>query len=142
MPWALLIIAVIVGGWYWFESRWDRQIFATVPGRVCENLRAHEAMELLRARDDMQVLDVRSAAEFASGALPRAVNVSMSDPDFSKRVSELDKAKPVLVYCAGGYRSRKAVEQLLALGFASIHNLHRGYHSWRLAGNPAVTHEG
>ena len=46
------------------------------------------------------------------------------------------KVRPVLVYCAGGYRSRKAVSILRELGFVSIHNLHRGFHSWRLAGLP------
>jgi rhodanese-related sulfurtransferase len=34
------------------------------------------------------------------------------------------------VYCAGGYRSRKAVVQLKQLGFENIQHLHRGYLSW------------
>ena len=70
--------------------------------------------------------------------MPRATNISMGADDFRKRIAELDRARPVLVYCAGGFRSRKAVGVLQELGFESIHHLHRGYHSWRLAGLPTT----
>ena len=43
----------------------------------------------------------------------------------------LDKKKPVLVYCAGGFRSRKAVLKLKELGFQNIQHIHRGYLSWK-----------
>jgi rhodanese-related sulfurtransferase len=36
----------------------------------------------------------------------------------------------VLIYCAGGFRSRKAVVVLKELGFENIQHLHRGYGSW------------
>jgi rhodanese-related sulfurtransferase len=136
MIWMIIVLVLLIAAWYAFEGYWDRRLFAKLPGRVCENLRPSAAMELLRSSDAMQVLDVRSAAEFAAGALAGATNISIADPDFCQRVGKLDRTKPVLVYCAGGYRSRKAVPQLLALGFESIHHLHRGYHSWTLAGLP------
>ncbi len=133
---AILVITIISACWFCFESRWDDRLFANGPGRVCENLRARAAMELLRARADVQVLDVRSASEYAAGALPDAMNLAFTEPGFNDRLAGLDKSRPVLVYCAGGYRSRKAVERLVALGFESIHHLHRGFHSWRIAGLP------
>ena len=126
----LLIVLVIVVGWYWFEGRWDRRLFAKREGRICENLQAPDAKAFLESHADTQVLDVRSDAEFARGALPNATHISFGDADFADRVSKLDKARPVLVYCAGGYRSRKAVEVLLDQNFTSIHHLHRGYMSW------------
>ena len=129
----LVVLVVIVASWYWFEGRWDRRLFASLPGRVCENLRPRAATELLRSRDDVQVLDVRSASEFSHGCLPGAVNISLGSPEFRERLGQLDKSLPVLVYCAGGFRSRKAVEVLRELRFESIHHLHRGYHSWALS---------
>lgn len=95
-------------------------------------------MELLNAKDDVQVLDVRSNKEFIRGALPDAKNISISDPEFRERVAAMDQAKPVLVYCAGGYRSRRAVEVLRALNFRTVYHLHRGYHSWQIAGQPVM----
>lgn len=129
--WMLLLAAAIVAGWYWFEGRWDRQLFQAGPGRVCANLSAAQARDWLKGHPETQVLDVRSAAEFSGGALPGAVNISLGDEAFDRKAGALDKSKPVLVYCAGGYRSRKAVARLKELGFENIQHLHRGYISWR-----------
>ena len=76
------------------------------------------------------MLDVRSDGEFAGGALPGAVNVSLGDAAFDEKVGALDRSRPVLVYCAGGFRSRKAVAKLKELGFENIQHIHRGYMSW------------
>ena len=77
------------------------------------------------------MLDVRSEGEHAGGALPGAVNVSLGDPAFDEKTGALDRTRPVLVYCAGGFRSRKAVDRLKAMGFENIRHLHRGYLSWK-----------
>lgn len=132
MYWTLILVVVtVVGAWYWFEGRWDRHLFAVRVGLVCENLNGSQVNGWLRAHPETQVLDVRSGGEFARGALPKAVNLSLGDEDFEVRVGKLDKAKPVLVYCAGGYRSRKAVAKLKELGFENIQHIHRGYLSWK-----------
>lgn len=136
MIWPLVLFAVVVAGWYLFEGSWDRQLFRAEPGRVCANLKAGEAQAWLNDHPETQVLDVRSAGEFAGGALPKAVNVSLGDPAFASKVAALDTARPVLVYCAGGYRSRKAVAKLKQLGFANIQHLHRGYLSWPATAKP------
>jgi rhodanese-related sulfurtransferase len=130
MIWSFVILVAVVAGWYLFEGHWDRRLFHAEPGRACVNLKAGEAQAWLRAHPETQVLDVRSTGEFAGGALPKAVNVSLGDPAFEGKVAALDRSRPVLVYCAGGYRSRKAVVKLKQLGFANIQHLHRGYLSW------------
>lgn len=131
MIWTILILIVVVGGWYWYEGGWDRQLFTAAPGCVCSNLNADQANAWLREHPETQVLDVRSTGEFEGGALPKAVNISIGDEAFDTRVSELDKDQPVLVYCAGGFRSRKAVAKLKELGFKNIQHIHRGYMSWK-----------
>lgn len=136
MNWTPLVIIavgllVIVVSWYVFEGNWDRRLFSTGAGKVCENLNAIEAATFLREHPETQVLDVRSEGEHAGGALPRAVNVSLGDAAFESKVDGLDRQRPVLVYCAGGFRSRKAVERLKAMGFENIRHLHRGYMSWK-----------
>lgn len=134
----LFAAGAVIGAWFWFESRWDRRLFAAEKGRRRENLRARAAIKLLRTAPKVQVLDVRSEKEFAGGSLPDAINVPSSSHAFRERIAHLDRTVPVLVYCAGGFRSRKAVELLRDLGFESIYHLHRGYHSWQLAGLPVV----
>ncbi len=125
------IIAAVVGLWYWFEGGWDRGLFNAAPGCVCENLNADQANAWLREHPETQVVDVRSKDEFDDGALPKAVNISIGDEAFDSKVGALDKAKPVLVYCAGGFRSRKAVARMKQIGFKNIQHIHRGYMSWK-----------
>lgn len=58
------------------------------------------------------------------------MNISLGDEGFEAQLGTLDKGKPVLLYCTGGFRSRKAVAKLKALGFQNIQHIHRGYMSW------------
>jgi rhodanese-related sulfurtransferase len=133
---ALLSFSAISLGWFAFEWLWDRRLFRSGAEGTSENVRAAAARELVEAEGRLQVLDVRSSREYARGRLPRAIQISLGDPAFEERVSGLDRDRPVLVYCAGGFRSRKAVAVLRRLGFQRIHHLHRGYHSWQFAGYP------
>lgn len=126
MFWTLVIFAVAAAVWYGFEGWWDRKLFRG----DCINLKAPEAKAYLVRHPEAQVLDVRSDQEFQGGALPGAVHVSIGDADFESKVAKLSRDAPVLVYCAGGYRSRKAVEKLKTMDFKTIRHLHRGYMSW------------
>jgi len=134
--WTIIIVITVVGIWYGFEGAWDRQLFKTEPGRVCANLNATQANTWLREHPSTQVLDVRSANEFSGGALPHAINISLGDATFDTKIAALDKAQPVLIYCAGGFRSRKAVAKLKKLGFQNIQHIHRGYMSWKPDSQP------
>ena len=131
MIWTITALIAIGLLWKWMESRSDRKMFVSEGGRVCANLNAAQANDWLRNHPETQVLDVRSAGEFKGGALPGAVNISIGDPDFDEKVSALDKSKPVLVYCAGGMRSRTAVSRLKQMNFTNIQHIHRGYMSWQ-----------
>jgi rhodanese-related sulfurtransferase len=130
MIWNVLIVTVVIALWFWYGSNRDRALFTAAAGRVCANLSAGEANAWLRDHPETQVLDVRSQGEFRGGALPKAVNISIGDASFDSKAASLDKAKPVLVYCASGMRSRTAVGRLKQLGFENIQHIHRGYMSW------------
>ena len=134
MIWILIIVIIVILGWYWFEGRWDRRLFQSTEVQSCRNLKAHEVRKFLDAHPETQILDVRSAAECSGGMIPGAINISMGDERFVDKLADFNQGQPILVYCAGGYRSRKAVEILRSLGFNSIVNLHRGYLSWRNSG--------
>lgn len=136
MIWTIVILIVVVAGWYWYEGDWDRQLFKAAPGCVCVNLKADQAKDWLREHPETQVLDVRSAGEFEGGALPKAINISIGDAAFETKVAAFDKETPILVYCAGGFRSRKAVKRLKDLGFTNIQHIHRGYMSWKPDSQP------
>jgi rhodanese-related sulfurtransferase/DNA-binding MarR family transcriptional regulator len=99
---------------------------------------AHD--ELLRRLGDGQVLvlDVRPAAEYASGHIPGAVNVPHDQ--LAARLAELPAGADIVAYCRGRYCvfAPDAVRLLRANGF-SAHPLQGGLPDWRLAGLPVTT---
>ncbi len=68
-----------------------------------------------------QLVDVRSEAEFRGGGIPGAKNIPVQS--LSRRLGELDRQKPVVVYCASGMRSASAASLLKRSGFAEVHDL-------------------
>ncbi|WP_130735007.1 rhodanese-like domain-containing protein [Flavobacterium sp. J27] len=85
---------------------------------------------------EVQLVDVRTPEEFASGHLPNAVNINVNATDFETKVASLDKGKPVLVYCKSGGRSGRACGQLEEMGFTNIIDLDGGITDWKASGKP------
>lgn len=94
-----------------------------------------EATQLVN-RQNALLLDVREPAEFASGHLPNALNIPLSQ--LAGAGSQLGKytAQPVVVYCQAGGRSRRAAGPLGKLGFKDVRNLAGGVQAWKQAGLP------
>jgi phage shock protein E len=67
------------------------------------------------------LLDVRSEMEFRGGAIPGAINIPVQS--LAGRLGELDRARPVVVYCASGMRSASAASLLRRSGFAEVYDL-------------------
>lgn len=68
------------------------------------------------------LVDVRTREEFAAGHVQGAVNIPVQE--LERRIGELpDKAKPVVVYCRSGARSRSAASLLRQRGYTAVHDL-------------------
>lgn len=83
---------------------------------------------------DLQIIDVRTPAEFAAGCLPGAKNIDIKSPDFSSQIGALDKNGSYLVYCKSGVRSDQAATQMKQAGFNNIIQLKGGITAWATAG--------
>jgi len=78
----------------------------------------------------VQLLDVRTPEEFNRGAIPGALNLDIRSEDFTEQLEDLDKDKPVILYCQSGFRSNKAAGILLSLGFTEVLDYKGGYSDW------------
>ncbi|MFD3421307.1 MBL fold metallo-hydrolase [Streptomyces decoyicus] len=72
-----------------------------------------------------QLIDVRNPAEYEAGALPGARNIPLAG--LSQRLTELDPARPVVLYCRSGGRSVIAAALLEARGFGDVCDVVGGY---------------
>lgn len=95
---------------------------------------AEASEQLIESTQDLVVLDVRTPEEVAAGALPGAINIDLSSPDFTRQVAELDRDVPYFVYCRSGNRSAEAVRIMQDLGFTEIYELDGGILDWAEAG--------
>src|SRR5690606_614856 len=66
--------------------------------------------------------------------LDNAVNINWNDNDFDKKAAELNKSKPVFVYCLSGGRSSKAASKLTELGFKEVYEMEGGIVKWNASG--------
>ena len=85
------------------------------------------------ANRGFQLVDVRTASEFANGSIPGAKSVPVDE--IRDRVSELTN-KDVLVNCQVGQRGHTAAMLLKELGFNAV-NLDGGYLTW--SNSPAAS---
>jgi len=67
------------------------------------------------------LVDVRSAAEFASGSAPGTINIPL--PELGSRLSEIPKSAPVVLCCASGTRSGMAKMMLKKNGYEKVFNI-------------------
>ena len=104
------------------------------PSKKIESVTPEVFAEKIKATPNAQILDVRTPEEFASEHIDKATNINWLGDDFVTNVENLDKSKPVFVYCKSGGRSAKASAKLAELGFKTIYELQGGIMKWNAAG--------
>jgi rhodanese-related sulfurtransferase len=86
-----------------------------------------------RLREGWQAIDVRLPEERADGTIADDVHIELSE--LAIRAGEIDRERPLLVYCRSGSRSAMAVAALRPAGY-DAHNLAGGMLAWLEAGLP------
>ncbi|AXE19673.1 rhodanese-like domain-containing protein [Runella rosea] len=101
----------------------------TVPTISCKDLKKEQSQVVL--------LDTRAKREFEVSHLPEARWVGYEEFDL-KKVDNLPKNTPIVVYCTVGVRSERIGEKLKAAGFQNVRNLYGSIFEWVNQGNPIV----
>jgi DMSO/TMAO reductase YedYZ molybdopterin-dependent catalytic subunit/rhodanese-related sulfurtransferase/glyoxylase-like metal-dependent hydrolase (beta-lactamase superfamily II) len=113
-------------------------VFVARPDLVEANSRLTigQLAELRGLEPDLQLVDVRAAAETADGTLPGAMEIPLAV--LADSLDALDRDLPVVAYCASGYRSMVATSVLVEAGFADVSDLLGGFGAWQAAGLPVA----
>jgi rhodanese-related sulfurtransferase len=102
---------------------------ARIPLRRCQQLR-----RLLQADPRLQLVDVRSRAEWLQGHLPGAISLSLLELDAKRQI--LDLSRPSLVYCHEGFRATTAASILRRETESDLGILIDGVEGWSALGLP------
>lgn len=99
-------------------------------------LSLQETRELL-AHNNVQLIDLRGAAEYNAGHIANAENVFVGT--LVDNLQKINKNKNVIIYCQSGDRSSIGYSLLLKNGFKNIANFSGSIQEWVNAGEPIVT---
>lgn len=99
------------------------------------DITASELSERIK-HNHLKLLDVREPHELEISALPNAVNIPLGQ--LAGRLSELDSAEEMVVFCKGGTRSARALELLASAGFKKVKNLKGGINAWAKEVDPKL----
>lgn len=97
-----------------------------------------EAVNLIN-RDNAQVIDIRTAEDFARGHVAGAVNVPFKELAGAGEKVQRFKDRPVLVCCQSGSTASAAARQLRGLGVSDARVLAGGINAWRGANLPLTS---
>lgn len=126
MKWLMICIAVFITA-----CNGSSQIYKEISPDTFEKTVSNEIVQLL---------DVRTAAEFRTGHIKSALQANWNDEkEFTERTNALNKQRPVYVYCLSGPRSHAAAEWLLKRGFTMVVELKGGIKNWKMLGKPVVS---
>ena len=83
------------------------------------------------------VLDVRTPSERAQKHIEGSTHIPLNH--LLDRITQIPRGRPLLVHCAGGYRSSIAASLLQREGFDDVSELAGGITAWETAGQKTLT---
>ena len=110
----------------WCEEKIELATIAT--------LRCESVQQTLERDPSVQLVDVRSPAEWLKGHLPGAISVPLLD--LESMIQLIDPSRSSLVYCREGFRATTAASILLRESSAEIGILIDGVEGWSALGLP------
>lgn len=122
----------------------DYEAFCGVPGHDHEDGSAGEGWDiepvelaaLLQKGDRLKLIDVREPHELEISKITGAQLIPLGH--LASRLSELDSADEIVVFCKAGTRSTRALELLVSAGFKKVKNLKGGINAWAREIDPAL----
>ena len=102
-----------------------------------ERVGADVAASRLASATPPVIVDLRSASERVQKRIKSSLHIPLNH--LADRLREIPTDRPVLVHCAGGYRSSIAASLLQRHGFTRVSELAGGIAAWETAGLPVTS---
>lgn len=94
------------------------------------------SLKRLQAHSKVLLVDVREPAEYGAGHIPDAINIPLRS--LAQHLDQIDRNRPVVLYCSSGYRSAMGVVALHLLGYDNVQGFPPSFGGWQGAGEAIV----
>lgn len=125
--WSLLAVALVSAGMLMWPT--------IAGGGGSDAISTNDAVQLIN-REKAVVVDVCGADEFKAGHVGGAKNVPLDELEAKLGGLVKNKSTPVILVCASGIRSKRAVAIAKKAGFENARSLGGGLAAWRAASLP------
>lgn len=98
------------------------------------NVTSTEAKRLMEQKKNVFLLDVRTPMEFAQARMRGSTLIPIGE--IERRIGEVPKNRPILVFCAVGSRSNLVAGFLVNRGYQEVYNMTDGLVGWYRNGYP------
>jgi rhodanese-related sulfurtransferase len=130
-------VTFLLDNWYWIAAALvsgGALMWPMLKGGNADAIGVTQAVQLIN-REKAVVIDVCTKDEYAAGHVANSRNVPLADLESSKNLPT-NKALPLVLVCATGARSSRAIATLTRLGHQRVHVLAGGLAAWREANLP------
>lgn len=122
----------------------DYEAFCGAPGHDHEDgsaggdydIEAADLAKRMKQGNHIRLLDVREPHELQISRIDNATLIPLGQ--LAARLSELDTAEEIVVFCKAGTRSTRALELMVSAGFRKIKNLKGGINAWARQVDPSL----
>lgn len=106
---------------------------------AAQSISSHPAIQIINnttlteaiTNPTIQLIDVRTTKEYSEGYIAFAKNIPIKKrKNFKMKLNQLDKQKPIYLYCYSGVRSKRASRILKKAGFTTIYDYRGGWQEW------------
>lgn len=87
-----------------------------------------DAANDLMTRDDVLVIDVRDAGDYAKDHIPEAKHMNISN--LSAILNSAPKDIPIVIYCYRGFASQEYAQTFSDFRFQEVYSLDGGFDAW------------
>ena len=91
-----------------------------------------QAREMLRARVDVQLVDIRDSHSYGAAHIPGSTH--LSEQNLEQFIKETDSDTALIVMCYHGISSQSASAYLSNRGFTETYSLDGGFEAWQRSG--------
>jgi len=133
---SVIILVLCFGGYYFLNKNTTNTASTTNGTSLNSNTKSiiktlskkdFEEKYLVMKYGGAQIIDIRTAEEYANGHYEGSKMIDFYASDFKNKLNLLDKSIPYFIYCRSGNRSGQALGIMRKLGFKQVYDLAGGF---------------